>query len=176
MFIDWPVWLNVISVVLTAIATIGIAIITWFEVGRDRELGQVPYIVPSLNLAPGETGSDWRVTNVGRGPAFNCRIVRRLPEAKNVEIHECDLFHVGDGQEAEHLHVRPVPGSTRSGVLDQMFGDEPNQGEAIACVCEDTLGNRYRFHFIDHGQSVAHSFDVRRRKERGPAPSWASWY
>jgi hypothetical protein len=140
------------------------------ELQRDRELAWQPHVL--VEPLPGEL---WRLKNIGRGPAYRCRIVHplehRAAASARVESNEVRL-DVAAGQETAGFAMMPHLETTevacfQTGLPAGFTYNEPEPGNKLLplCVCEDQLGACYLF---QQGQEPAHWPDREHPRERPP--------
>ncbi len=138
------------------------------EMRADRELELAPYVVP------GHSWEWWR--NIGRGPALNCQCAwcRWQPGGNQYTVSVivdlaagCDERDARQARDDETILGRAVDIAIK--ILDGMPVVDQTRQTTAAIVCEDQLGNKYRFRL---GEPVP---DVRRRGDRGPEPAWCGW-
>jgi hypothetical protein len=151
-------------------ATFLIAIVTLFvaigglwsarELQKSRKLEWAPYLTfqPSPGDAPqgGFTHFTAKVTNIGRGPAINCTLARRL--TPNV-WQQSAMFDLGNGE----AHTAPAP--QQVGAMPDFLAKGGNARTVL--MCQDQFGS---CHMFDPPRPPGVSRWAFRQKP------WAKWY
>lgn len=170
--------------VMAAIATISLAAVTVaavlaargtvIEMQRSRVFEFRPHlIVNEGEQDPGPPPSrKVNVTNIGRGPALDCRVAVHW-----ILAAQGDWWGVSRGFELgtlgpTHTVERPVIGKPNDKFAPSLVGDVmlTGAGQAIAVVYRDLLDNRYRlFGDLDHLTT-----EVVEAASAAP-PKWATW-
>jgi hypothetical protein len=142
------------------------------EMVRDREQFVRPYLVAQLTFFQDRGGiynrqqPVLRVDNIGSGPAINCRAASRQEVGANRPSNKSTgLFSLGSGMSVQldydsqgHWHDTLLVGVPESPL------------PIMVCVCEDQLGNRYRF------VSGVPTPEIHARDYAEAAGSWSPWH
>jgi hypothetical protein len=155
------------------------------EVKTDRELACAPYLTRSRTPHP-RTPDTWLdvVQNVGQGPALNSRSCWRTGV---LSPGTTNAFHLGAGQQELETRLNETSPAYQAKVIDAVItahddpfawlenvfeGFAPSERETLrAIVCEDRLGNKYRF--WDNPKRAKP--DVWKARQSGERPSWTRW-
>ncbi len=161
---------TLVAAVLTAVATSGLAALTWqavraasrtiTEIRRDRELRQRPHLRWTIGGGAWVEGS-----NYGVGSAINCIFCTSEPQLwRRTDVADISPNHVINGP--------TPPGQPDLPLKPQNPAEAPaadvTAAHGMIAFCEDSAGNRYRFRdrFVIP--------DVWRLAS--PRPAWVDWY
>jgi len=143
------------------------------ETRRDRELAYRPHLVFGRTSGPVPFPRDrltlYTVTNIGSGPAVNCRMAHHefSGQPPTRTAWGSTLFDLGAGS-SERIAIDE--GHWHDNVLDGLLGD--GSATIDACCCEDQFGNKFRF---------AAGFKMPRPRQEEwhpgePEVRWSGWY